>query len=243
MVAGPYPTKVMFEALKGRVTTLENRPANGGAAVAGGKTPEGDPRWGVGALVDPDSGIHPNMDITGNKLMFSWQRRSVALAGFALMGDHPLSLLAGLAISTGTEDAGRVGVDPAFITRRRVQTGYGPRTYFDFPELPVITDGVMEVYLSTSITVSGYSSLTLPLATAVEMQQDGQAQPGVPNAFLTHLREPDLPVHPAYIARSPLDQQARRAEIIWPASGRPYLLVVGVDGETFHAPLTPGLPQ
>lgn len=243
MVAGPYPTKEMFEALKGRMTTLENRPISGGGAVAGGKTPEGDPRWGIGAFADPDSGIHPNVDLTGNKLMFSWQRRSVAIAGFALIGDHPLSLLDGLSISTGTGDAGRVGVDPPSITRRRVQTGYGPRTYFDFPELPIITDGVMEVYLSASITVSGYSSLTLPAATSLEIQQDGQTQPGVPNAFLTHLREPDLPVHPAYIARSPLDRQARRAEIIWPASGSPYLLVVGVDGETFHAPLTPGLPQ
>lgn len=233
MTAGPYPTKQMHEALKARVATLETAPGSGGSAQAA------DLHIGLPSLGSPTA---PPQDLYG--LYLRWVRRSVVVAGFRLAGSVPAAVISGVSLQRGPYGPEAVSTlnGTLTLTRREVTLGGQTFTDFVFGEAFTATD--------TKLNISFADAYAYPVSAQAELELEGVSNPdgnGFPYLAILSDRTPELPLVPApFQAGDPL---LCRTEVVWPASGAPYLHVVkgatedGGEVAHFHLPLTPGLPQ
>ncbi|GAA5513660.1 hypothetical protein Dcar01_02404 [Deinococcus carri] len=246
MAAGPYPTKAMFEALKGRVGTLEN----GGTPPAGA---EGGPYASL-SLFSP-TGRPQATPTPASSALISWSRRSVYVAGIELEGDVHLN---GLSVLGANMYEGR-SYEFSLDQLRRTVTGSGvyQRTLFLLPTPILVTDGGIALDIAEDAVLQLYGTpVTVPTAMRIEASKldgnrvDCNFNVTIYEAPLEGVRVVPEPTEPTgnFTEYEANYTPPRMVEVVWPAASAPYLHVVvfssvTADGRGFHVPLTPGLPQ
>ncbi|GGO22279.1 hypothetical protein [Deinococcus humi] len=233
MPAGPYPTKAMHNALKGRVSTLENASGGGGGSAA--------PLFvGLPSMGLPTAPLFPLFNIR-----LQWQRRSVSVAGFRLAGTVPADVLAGVSLQRGTNGNEAVSAGNN-LTLTRVDTTIDGQAYTDylFDRSYVATDTTLNISFTDAqqYPVSPVAQVAL----AGVINPDGGGFPFIEILSDQHFEVPLVPV-PTPGDHEPFVPQLSYTEVVWPASDAPYLHVFkadsdGIGGSHYHVPLTAGLP-
>lgn len=226
MTAGPYPTKEMFEGLKGRVTAVENAPTTASQPALSPYS-----LWALDQ--DAQEGQH-----TTASLMITWERRTVLPRGIVLAGN--VEVLRVQVRPTRQENL----FDAPFRMQRATDT---TTVHFDSP-FPEISEGA--VVVDFTATSSLWTSSTPPAyGQGVQVMlygEDAVELPGVGTTFqLLEANDRTIRVvpEPTTLPNHTL------LEVVWQLGKTPYLRLVGRDranyddGVVFHLPLTPGLPQ
>ncbi|MFB9084003.1 hypothetical protein [Deinococcus wulumuqiensis] len=238
----------MFEQLKGRVDALGSGGASGGGAAASADptptvviAPQGTPTTGPA-------------DLRGAQI--TWQRRTLNLAAVAIAGDVTLT---GLSVLGASGQESVLAEYEAALLPRRVDGQGTPQlsTVYALPEPMLLTDGAVVLTFADQAPLTLFSEASVA-PTGVRLnawRPDASAVPFRLAAALCELPWEGLRVVPA--PTDPLSNftefdasytPPRRVEVVWPASGSPYLHVLvfstaSADGQSFSVPLSPGLPQ
>ena len=242
-----WPSMTQHNALADRVSGLESNPGGGDS---GG---QGALYAGIPALAYP--GVSNDVASIA-RIVVSWKRRSVHVVGFRLVGDIPLEALSGVGLTRGGNQSSEEfswypGHPYTSLTRRVVEMNNVTYTEFYLSEQPVKTDAYLIVAFADN---RDYRVRSEPVGsmTGVQVKQstfDDTPVPGCAYIDVLSSKTFEVPVvpEPSYPVYGEGSDSTRHVEVVWEATGAPYLHVYqaqdadGMDAH-YHLPLVEGLP-
>lgn len=237
-----WPSMTQHNALADRVSGLESNPGGGDS---GG---QGALYAGIPALAYP--GV--NNDVASiARIVVSWKRRSVHVVGFRLVGDIPLEALSGVGLTRGGNQSSEEfswypGYPYTSITRRVVQMDSLTFTEFYLSHQPVKTDAYLIVSFvdNRMYTVAPEAVRNLAGVQVKQSTSDDTPVPGCAYIEVLSSRAFEVPIvpEPSYPIYGEGSDSTRHVEVVWGATGAPYLHVYqaqdadGMDAH-FYLPL------
>lgn len=242
MPAGPFPTKVMHEALKSRVDTLE-----GAGPSSGGET--------LPLLPSLLSLSGPASTATNVKtIVLTWRHRSVNVKTIRLQGHWTLAQFDLVTL--------RKGADPyspylwewpsepdAAVTATQLTVNGTDYTDLTLDREYTVTDGGLNIQFSAvSPLMCQDANFESRIGVSAEVwDENGSAIPSkYPMVSIYGTRQPQFALTPEPTAPQSYGDRQALVEMVWPLGGVPYLHVAQYDGEEgpldYHVPLTLGLP-